>query len=175
MAATYTLDVVTPERIMLSEQVTQTIAPGSEGQLGILANHAPLMTELAPGEVRRRWPMAARRRTSSSPAAFWKSRPAKAGGRRSWPTARSGPTRLMSRGPKPTLPPPGRCWPTPKPARPSRRKRSGPSPMPKPASASRAAVSDISERQIFAETNHLTMIRADDDLCWREGDTPFGT
>lgn len=51
MAATYTLDVVTPERIMLSELVTQTIAPGSEGQLGILANHAPLMTELAPGEV----------------------------------------------------------------------------------------------------------------------------
>ncbi len=52
MAATYTLDVVTPERIMLSEPVTQTIAPGSEGQLGILANHAPLMTELSPGEVR---------------------------------------------------------------------------------------------------------------------------
>lgn len=51
MAATYTLDVVTPERIMLSEPVTQTVAPGTEGQLGILANHAPLMTELAPGEV----------------------------------------------------------------------------------------------------------------------------
>lgn len=51
MAATYTLDVVTPERIMLSEPVTETIAPGTEGQLGILANHAPLMTELAPGEV----------------------------------------------------------------------------------------------------------------------------
>ena len=37
---------------MLSEDVTQTIAPGSEGQLGIWANHAPLMTELSPGEVR---------------------------------------------------------------------------------------------------------------------------
>ncbi len=36
---------------MLSEEVTQTIAPGSEGQLGILANHAPLMSELSPGEV----------------------------------------------------------------------------------------------------------------------------
>ena len=36
---------------MLSEEVTQTIAPGSEGQLGILANHAPLMSELVPGEV----------------------------------------------------------------------------------------------------------------------------
>ena len=51
MAAAYTLDVVTPERIMLSEEVTQTIAPGTEGQLGIWANHTPLMTELAPGEV----------------------------------------------------------------------------------------------------------------------------
>ena len=37
---------------MLSEEVIQTIAPGSEGQLGILAHHAPLMSELAPGEVR---------------------------------------------------------------------------------------------------------------------------
>ncbi len=36
---------------MLSEEVIQTIAPGSEGQLGILANHAPLMSELSPGEV----------------------------------------------------------------------------------------------------------------------------
>lgn len=52
MAATYTLDVVTPERIMLSESVTQTVAPGVEGQLGILAGHAPLMSELGPGEVR---------------------------------------------------------------------------------------------------------------------------
>ena len=51
MAATYTLDVVTPERILLSETVTQTIAPGAEGQLGILAGHAPLMSDLVPGEV----------------------------------------------------------------------------------------------------------------------------
>lgn len=36
---------------MLSEQVVQTIAPGSEGQMGILAHHAPLMTALVPGEV----------------------------------------------------------------------------------------------------------------------------
>ncbi len=52
MANSYTLDVVTPERIMLSEEVTQTIAPGSDGELGILANHAPLMTSLKPGEVK---------------------------------------------------------------------------------------------------------------------------
>jgi F-type H+-transporting ATPase subunit epsilon len=52
MANSYTLDVVTPERIMLSERVTQTIAPGADGELGIQANHAPLMTSLTPGEVR---------------------------------------------------------------------------------------------------------------------------
>ena len=36
---------------MLSENVLQTIAPGADGQLGVLANHAPLMTSLVPGEV----------------------------------------------------------------------------------------------------------------------------
>lgn len=46
------LEVVTPERVMLSEPVTQTIAPGTEGYLGILANHIPLMTALRPGEVK---------------------------------------------------------------------------------------------------------------------------
>ena len=51
MPATYALDVVTPERVLLSEQVINTIAPGSEGQMGVLAGHAPLMTELVPGEV----------------------------------------------------------------------------------------------------------------------------
>jgi F-type H+-transporting ATPase subunit epsilon len=51
MANTYSLQVITPERILLNESVQQTIAPGSEGYLGILANHAPLMTSLNPGEV----------------------------------------------------------------------------------------------------------------------------
>jgi len=36
---------------MLSEDVVETSAPGSEGSLGILAHHAPIMTELIPGEV----------------------------------------------------------------------------------------------------------------------------
>ena len=52
MASVYNLEVVTPERVMLSDQVTFTIAPGTEGELGILAGHAPLMTALNPGEVR---------------------------------------------------------------------------------------------------------------------------
>ena len=37
---------------MLSEAVIETIAPGTEGYLGVLAGHAPLMTELVPGEIR---------------------------------------------------------------------------------------------------------------------------
>ena len=52
MANTYPLQVITPERVMLEEDVQLTIAPGSEGELGILINHAPLMTSLLPGEVR---------------------------------------------------------------------------------------------------------------------------
>jgi F-type H+-transporting ATPase subunit epsilon len=52
MANSYPLDVVTPERNLLSEDVTETNAPGTEGYLGILAHHAPIMTELVPGEVR---------------------------------------------------------------------------------------------------------------------------
>ena len=52
MATTYPLEVVTPERVMLSEDVIETTAPGTEGYLGILAHHAAIMSELAPGEVR---------------------------------------------------------------------------------------------------------------------------
>ena len=37
---------------MLSEPVIMTIAPGSEGDLGVLVGHMPLMTALRPGEVR---------------------------------------------------------------------------------------------------------------------------
>lgn len=51
MANSYQLDIVTPERILFSEMAVQTIAPGSEGYLGILAGHADLMTTLEPGEV----------------------------------------------------------------------------------------------------------------------------
>ena len=45
------LDVVTAERLVYSEHVDMVIAPGSEGELGILPNHEPLMTMLDPGEM----------------------------------------------------------------------------------------------------------------------------
>ena len=45
------LDIVTAERIVYSEDVDVVIAPGIEGQLGILPHHAPLMTTLQAGEL----------------------------------------------------------------------------------------------------------------------------
>jgi F-type H+-transporting ATPase subunit epsilon len=45
------LDIVTAERSVYSDDVDMVIAPGIEGQLGILPHHAPLMTMLQPGEL----------------------------------------------------------------------------------------------------------------------------
>ena len=45
------LDIVTAERLVFSEDVEVVVAPGVEGQLGILPHHAPLMTMLQPGEL----------------------------------------------------------------------------------------------------------------------------
>jgi len=48
------LDIVTAERVVYSEEVDVVVAPGVEGQLGILPHHAPLMTTLQVGELRVR-------------------------------------------------------------------------------------------------------------------------
>ena len=45
------LDIVTAERVVFSEDVDVLVAPGIEGQLGILPHHAPLITMLQPGEL----------------------------------------------------------------------------------------------------------------------------
>jgi len=46
------LEVVTAERLVLSEDMDMVVAPGIDGELGILPNHAPLMTMLQPGELK---------------------------------------------------------------------------------------------------------------------------
>ncbi|MGC1417260.1 MAG: F0F1 ATP synthase subunit epsilon [Candidatus Acidiferrum sp.] len=45
------LVIVTPEKQFLRESVVEAILPGSEGALGVLPGHAPLMTELGIGEL----------------------------------------------------------------------------------------------------------------------------
>ena len=45
------LDIVTAERVVYSEDVDAVVAPGVEGQLGILPHHTPLMTTLQAGEL----------------------------------------------------------------------------------------------------------------------------
>lgn len=46
------LEVITPERRVYEDEVDMVIAPGSEGYLGILPHHAPLLTALGRGEFR---------------------------------------------------------------------------------------------------------------------------
>ena len=50
--ATMRLEIVTPEAKTYSEDVDMVTIPGSEGELGILPLHAPLMTQLKPGELK---------------------------------------------------------------------------------------------------------------------------
>ena len=49
--STIKLDIVTAEGVVYSDEVEVVVAPGIEGQLGILPHHAPLMTMLQPGEL----------------------------------------------------------------------------------------------------------------------------
>ena len=49
--ATIRLEVVTPEKMVFSDDVDLVLAWGVEGQLGILPHHAPLMTMLQPGDL----------------------------------------------------------------------------------------------------------------------------
>ena len=51
MAATLTLEIVTPEGTVFSEPVTMVTLPASEGQIGVYPQHVPLITMLVPGEI----------------------------------------------------------------------------------------------------------------------------
>ena len=48
------LEIVTPERLAYSDSVDAVVLPGSEGELGILPHHAPLVSLLGMGELRIR-------------------------------------------------------------------------------------------------------------------------
>jgi F-type H+-transporting ATPase subunit epsilon len=51
MAETLQLEIVTPERLVETDTVSEVQIPGKNGYLGILPGHAPLITELGVGEI----------------------------------------------------------------------------------------------------------------------------
>lgn len=46
------LEIVTPEQKTYADDVDSVVIPGMEGELGVLSQHVPLMTQLLPGELR---------------------------------------------------------------------------------------------------------------------------
>jgi F-type H+-transporting ATPase subunit epsilon len=46
-----TLEIVTPDRALVSEQVDEVQLPGSEGYFGVLPGHTPLLATLQVGEL----------------------------------------------------------------------------------------------------------------------------
>ncbi len=48
----FLLDIVTPEKKVFSDRVEFAVFPGAEGELGVLVNHAPLLSRLVAGELR---------------------------------------------------------------------------------------------------------------------------
>lgn len=51
MADTFKLEIVTPEKRVVDTTAEEVEIPGKNGYLGVLAGHAPLITELAVGEI----------------------------------------------------------------------------------------------------------------------------
>jgi F-type H+-transporting ATPase subunit epsilon len=51
MADTFQLEIVTPERMLVKDSAEEMQLPGKDGYLGILPGHAPLITELAIGQM----------------------------------------------------------------------------------------------------------------------------
>jgi F-type H+-transporting ATPase subunit epsilon len=51
MPDTFQLEIVTPERMIVKDSADEVQIPGSDGFLGVLPGHAPLITELSAGEL----------------------------------------------------------------------------------------------------------------------------
>jgi F-type H+-transporting ATPase subunit epsilon len=49
MPDAFKFELVSPTRLLVSGKVEQVIVPGSEGEMTVLAHHAPLLTTLKPG------------------------------------------------------------------------------------------------------------------------------
>lgn len=46
------LEIVTPERVLVSQEVDMVVAPGSDGQFGVLPGHVLFLSDIVPGELR---------------------------------------------------------------------------------------------------------------------------
>ena len=51
MAGRVQFELVTPERLLLSETVEMVVVPGTEGNFGVLPGHAPLISTIRPGMI----------------------------------------------------------------------------------------------------------------------------
>lgn len=51
MADPISFELVSPERLLLSEEVEMVVVPGVEGDFGVLIGHAPLISALRPGVI----------------------------------------------------------------------------------------------------------------------------
>ena len=51
MAEAFKFELVSPERLLVSEEVEHVVIPGVEGEMTVMANHAPVMTIVKPGVV----------------------------------------------------------------------------------------------------------------------------
>ena len=49
MSDAFKFELVSPERLLVSGDVEQVVVPGAEGEMTVLAHHAPLLTTLRPG------------------------------------------------------------------------------------------------------------------------------
>lgn len=49
--ATFTFELVTPERVLMSQPVEQVLVPGGDGDFTVFAGHAPVVSTLRPGVI----------------------------------------------------------------------------------------------------------------------------
>ncbi|WP_173934195.1 F0F1 ATP synthase subunit epsilon [Chelativorans sp. Marseille-P2723] len=51
MAKAFKFELVSPERLLLSEEVVEVVISGTEGEMTVMADHAPTMTSIKPGII----------------------------------------------------------------------------------------------------------------------------
>ena len=51
MADSFKFELVSPERLLVSEEIESVVIPGTEGEMTVMAHHAPVMSTLKPGVV----------------------------------------------------------------------------------------------------------------------------